>query len=194
MAPFKQIFFLLNLSDSGAIVRRYMVVNGFDGVLTMLGLLVGFVISPATDLHVVISACLGAAVALGVSGISSAYISESAERQHALNELQQAMAKDLEETAHGQAARWVPWLVAVANGLAPFLLSICVLLPLFLASHGMVLPASPLYIAITIAVVLIFSLGVYLARLTRASWLKSGLQTALVAGITVLLIYLLAGD
>ncbi|MDF2177623.1 hypothetical protein P2G88_05110 [Aliiglaciecola sp. CAU 1673] len=194
MTLLQKIGFLLELTRTQGIIRRYMVVNGFDGALTMLGLLIGFVISPTHDLKVVISACLGAAVALGVSGVSSAYISESAERQHALNELQQAMAKNMQDTAHGQAARWVPLVVALANGFAPFCLSLCILLPLFLANHGLQLPASPLTIAIAIAFVLIFFLGVYLARLTKASWLKSGLQTALVAGVTVVLIYLLAGD
>jgi len=64
--------FALQFSRSQDILRRYFVVNGFDGVLTMLGLLTGFYLGGATDLGIVIGVCLGAAVALGISGVTSA--------------------------------------------------------------------------------------------------------------------------
>ena len=72
--------FLLHITGTHGIVRRYFVVNGFDGALTMLGLIMGFLVSGPASLGVIISACLGAAIALGVSGVSSAYVSEVAER------------------------------------------------------------------------------------------------------------------
>ena len=78
MASFGKIGFLLQITRSHGIVRRYFVVNGFDGALTMLGILSGFHVSEARDLRLVLGACLGAAIALGMSGLSSAYISERA--------------------------------------------------------------------------------------------------------------------
>ena len=83
----KQFQLLLSISHSHLIARRYFVVNGFDGALTMLGLLMGFYISGDVVLSVIITACMGTAIALAVSGISSAYISESAEKQQELKEL-----------------------------------------------------------------------------------------------------------
>jgi len=65
----------LHLLRAGNITRRYLVTNGFDGALTMLGMLTGFYTSGMTNLSVAISACLGAAIALFVSGLSSAYLS-----------------------------------------------------------------------------------------------------------------------
>jgi hypothetical protein len=41
----KQIKILLQVSHSEEIMRRYFVVNGFDGALTMLGLLMGFYVA-----------------------------------------------------------------------------------------------------------------------------------------------------
>ena len=76
-----QARFLLEISRTHGIMRRYFVVNGFDGALTMLGLITGFLVSAPVELAVVIGSCLGAAIALGVSGVSSAYISEAAERR-----------------------------------------------------------------------------------------------------------------
>lgn len=193
MKLFQQAEFLLRITRTHDIVRRYFVVNGFDGALTMLGMIIGFLVSEPAELSLVINACLGAAIALGVSGVSSAYISESAERKHALGKLEDAMISDLRKSAHGEAARLAPMLIALVNGSAPLIISLLILIPLWLANAGMVLPLSPLYSAIIIALLLIFLLGVFLGRIAGISWLRSGLQTLLVAVLTAVLIYLFAG-
>lgn len=174
-------------------MRRYFVVNGFDGALTMLGLIIGFLISASANLSVIINVCLGAAIALGMSGVSSAYVSESAERRRALGELEEAMVTDLQESAHGEAARLTPLLIALVNGLAPLIISLLILTPLWLANAGVTLPVAPLYAAVMIALLLIFLLGVFLGRIAGISWLRSGIQTLLVAIVTAALIYLFAG-
>lgn len=189
----QRIGFLLRITRSGDIVRRYFVVNGFDGALTMLGLIIGFLISNTTDLVIVVNVCLGAAVALGMSGISSAYISEVAERRRALIKLEKAMVDDLGDSAHGAAARGIPVLIALVNGSAPLVISLLILLPLLLPGLGSMLPVSPLYAAVAIAVLLIFLLGVFLGRVAQDSWLRSGIRTLLIAALTVVLIYLLTG-
>ncbi len=186
----QRLFFLLRISESQDIIRRYFVVNGFDGALTMLGIVMGFALAEPADLRVVISACLGAAIALGVSGLSSAYISEVAERRKALHELEQAMIRDLEESAHGEAARWMPLLVGLVNGLSPLLISLLIMLPLWLARMGMVLLFSPLLLSMVVALLVVFLLGVFLGRISGVSWLRSGLQTIVVALATISLVYL----
>jgi predicted membrane protein (TIGR00267 family) len=188
-----QVKLLHSISRTSDIVRRYFVVNGFDGALTMLGMIIGFMISATDDLTVIINACLGAAIALGMSGLSSAYVSEVAERKRALSKLEEAMITDLGRTAHGDAARWVPVWIALVNGLAPLLISLLILLPLWLSRAGMVLPLSPLYAAIIVALLLIFMLGVLLGQVAGISWLRSGIQTLLVALVTATLIYLFTG-
>ncbi len=185
-----QVRFLLGITRSSDILRRYFVVNGFDGALTMLGLIIGFLASGASDLRVVINVCLGAAIALGMSGLSSAYVSEVAERRRALGKLEEAMITSLQDSAHGEAARGVPLLIALANGLAPLLISLSILSPLFLDQAGLPLPLPPLYAAIVVALLVIFLLGIFLGRVSGISWLRSGIQTLLVAVMTVALIYL----
>lgn len=185
-----QASFLLRITHSRDIMRRYFVVNGFDGALTMLGLILGFLLSGTSDPTIVINVCLGAAIALGMSGLSSAYVSEAAERKRALNQLEKAMIDDLHESAHGEAARGVPLMIALVNGLAPLVMSLLILVPLFLARSGIPLPISPLYAAIVVALLIIFLLGVFLGRISGVSWLRSGIQTLLVAIVTAALIYL----
>jgi len=185
--------FLLRITHTQGIVRRYFVVNGFDGALTMLGMIIGFLVSAPANLTIIINTCLGAAIALGVSGISSAYISEAAERKRALENLEKAMVTDLQKSAHGEAVRWVPLLIALVNGSAPLAISLLILTPLWLSNAGIPLPISPLYVSIIVALLLIFLLGVFLGRIAGISWLRSGIRTLLVAVVTVALIYLFIG-
>lgn len=194
MSLFQQAKFLLRINRTHDIMRRYFVVNGFDGALTMLGLIIGFLVSTPADLSLIINACLGAAIALGVSGVSSAYVSESAERKRALVKLEEAMISNLQESAHGEAARLAPIFIALVNGLAPLIISLLILIPLWLSNAGVPLPLSPLYMAIIIALLLVFLLGVFLGRIAGVSWLRSGVQTLLVAITTAVLIYIFAGS
>ena len=194
MNPLGQASHWLSITSSHDILRRYFVVNGFDGALTMLGLIMGFLISEPTDLSVTINACLGAAIALGMSGLGSAYVSEAAERRHALGELENAMLSDLQQSTHGKAARIVPLFVVLVNGLAPLIISLLILVPLWLANAGFSLPLAPLHCAVVVALALIFLLGVFVGRTAGVSWLRSGIQTLLVAITTTGLIYLLVGQ
>jgi len=185
-----RVGFLLRITRTHGIARRYFVVNGFDGALTMLGILTGFQVGGVEDLRVVISACVGAAVALAMSGLSSAYISERAERRKALAELEESMIVDLKGSAHGSAARWVPLLIAAVNGLAPLVLSLIIILPLCLAHLGLPLPFPPLVMAIAAALALIFLLGVFLGQIGNTLWLWSGVQALLIALCTMAIILL----
>ncbi len=190
MSLLRQVKFLLRITRTNHILRRYFVVNGFDGALTMLGLIIGFLVSTPADLSLIINACLGAAIALGVSGVSSAYVSESAERKRALGKLEGAMISNLQDSAHGKAARLVPILIALVNGSAPLIISLLILVPLWLSNAGISLPLPPLYAAIIIALLLVFLLGVFLGRIAGISWMRSGIQTMLVAIMTAVLIYM----
>lgn len=188
----KDLRLFVRITRSQAIIRRYFVVNGFDGALTMLGLTIGFRVGGEAELPVMISACVGAAVALGVSGITSAYMSESAERQKALRDLEQAMATNLNHTAHGMAARLVPLLIAMVNGLAPLVISLVIITPLWLVRSEVDLPWPALDTAIGLAFVIIFFLGTFLGRVSGEFWLWSGIRTVCIALITAVIIMIVS--
>jgi predicted membrane protein (TIGR00267 family) len=190
MPPLEQLRFLLHITRSSGIARRYFVTNGFDGALTMLGLAMGFRISGGVAPVVMIAACMGTAIALGMSGLSSAYISEAAERRRELRELEEAMLVDLNASAHARAARLVPVLIALVNGMAPFLISLLIMTPLWLEYFGIPVKPSPIDAAIIVAFLLIFLIGVFLARVSGGFWLWAGLRTVAVAAVTSLLILL----
>jgi predicted membrane protein (TIGR00267 family) len=168
-------------------MRRYFVVNGFDGALTMLGLSMGFYVSNEASIGVMLTACLGAAVALFMSGVTSAFLSEWEERKRSLAELERAMVADLSESVHAEAARAVPFVIALVNGLAPLSISVVIITPLILARAGIDLPLSGLEATIALAFIVIFLLGVFLGHVGGGFWLWSGLRTVLIAVATALI-------
>ena len=189
-----QLTWLLTLTRSHVIARRYFVVNGFDGALTMLGLLVGFYVSDDVGLPVVMNACLGVAIALGMSGVRSAYISEFAEKQRELRELEKAMVADLGQSAHGRAARLLPVVIACVNGAAPLAISLVILLPMLAAPLLKPLSILPLESAFALALIIIFLLGVYLGRISHTFWLWAGLRTLFIAAATTALIFTISPE
>ncbi len=157
----------------------------------MLGLVVGFYVSEEVRIPVVINACLGVAIALGMSGVSSAYISEAAEKKLELRELEQAMVTDLDKSAHGQAARLLPMFIAFVNGMAPLGISLLILLPLWITPSIAPLNIRPLESSFVMALIIIFLLGVYLGQVGQTFWLWAGLRTLLIASATTGLIFAL---
>jgi len=188
MAWLRHLMFLLAITQSTGIARRYFVVNGFDGAMTILGLLSGFYASGGVNPSLAVSACVGAAIALGASGVSSAYLSESAERRKALRELEAAMVARLHDSAHDEAARLVPFVIAVVNGLAPLLICILITLPLWMAERQAFAAADPLLASIVLTIAVIFLLGAFLGRISQSHWLLSGLRAVLIAVATGALI------
>lgn len=184
----QRIRFLLNLSRAHGISRRYFFTNGYDGALTMLGLNVGFYSTGNVPTHIAINACLGAAIALFVSGLTSAYISESEERKKELVELERAMVVSLGDTEYGRATQWVPIWIALVNGFSPLLVSLFIISPLWMSQFEVYLPIPPLESTISFAFLTIFLLGLFLGKVSGTFWLWTGLRTLAIAVITCLLI------
>ena len=124
--------------------------------------------------------------------LTGAYISETAERKLELERLEGAMIVDLGESAHGKAARLMPFLIAFINGSAPFLVALIIIFPLALGHWYPQLIPQPLETASLLAFLVIFLLGVFIGRISGRFWLWSGLRTLVVAFITTLLIYLIS--
>jgi len=154
----------------------------------MLGLNMGFYTTGNVPIPTAINACLGAAIALCISGLSSAYISESEERKKELLELERAMVADLGDTEYGRAAQWVPIWIALVNGFAPLLISLFIISPLWMNQLGVYLPLPPLESAIVFAFLAIFFLGLFLGKVSGSFWLGAGLRALLIAVVTGLII------
>ena len=85
------------MTNLWAIARRYLVNNFYDGMLTVLGILLGFFVLVlkegviSIDSHLVILTGVGSSISMFISGITGSYLSEKAEQKKIKEELNKAM-------------------------------------------------------------------------------------------------------
>jgi len=90
-----------DLSNLGIIVRRKFFNNAFDGALTCAGIVSGsfifFLSNPGLSSTIIIITGLSTALAIGISGLWGAFLSEEAERKKKLIDLNKEMGIHKEE-------------------------------------------------------------------------------------------------
>jgi len=89
-----------DIVNVGEIARRYFVINAFDGVLTIMGVLMGNMAAGVANPNIVITTGLSTRIAMGISGLWGSYLTESAERKHDLDELSSSTLTDLNNSPH----------------------------------------------------------------------------------------------
>ncbi|MBL7064872.1 MAG: hypothetical protein ISS49_11800 [Anaerolineae bacterium] len=168
------------------IARRALANNAFDGVLTTIGVLMGQYMVGIRDASIVIRIGVATSISIGISGLWGAYLAESAERRRELAELERISLTDLGETKIGRASRMAVIVVSLVDGLSPFVSSLIVLIPMFIAPLiGNILVSYALSIAV--ALVSLFGLGMFLGHISGRSLIGYGLRTT-VAGIVAIVI------
>jgi predicted membrane protein (TIGR00267 family) len=173
------------------IARRYFAMNAFDGVLTIIGVLMGNFTAGVEEARIVVTTGLATCVAMGISGLWGAYLTEAAERQRELQDLEEVTLTDLGETRLGEASRAAVVIVAVVDGLSPFLAALVVLSPFFFPRLFPSIQWTYLT-AIVMALIALFGLGVFLGRVSRRNVFIYGIRTV-VAGVISIIISLLLG-
>jgi predicted membrane protein (TIGR00267 family) len=176
----------------GPIARRYFVKNGFDGSMTMLGIIVGAWVVNVTQTEIIVTAGLGACLAMGISGVSGAYMTERAERKRDLKDLETAMMVNLKDSVITDATTFVSFYAALVDGGSPILTALISLSPFFLVVHNL-LPIQNAYMSsLVITLVTLFMLGIYLGKIAKENALLYGIQT-LIAGLATVAIALMLG-
>jgi predicted membrane protein (TIGR00267 family) len=169
------------ISEVGELVRRYVALNAFDGVLTTLGILVGGYLGGVDSPRTLLLVGLSTATAMAVSGFYGSYLVEKAERGRALRELEESTLSSLEGTDISAASRYATIVIALADGGSPSLASAIALIPfLFSGAIGM---TAAYAIGATIAFVECFALGVFLGRVSRERLVLSGLKLVVAGGL-----------
>lgn len=169
------------------IARRYFVLNGFDGILTVLGITAGSFSTGVGDPKVLITSSLGAAIALGVSGVSGAYITEKAERLKKFKELQRDMLSDLEGSVHKKNVTQRSIAISIVNGASPFLCALLSTVPYFFPLLGLGTMEVAYYASAGVALSLLGLLGAFLGKISRESLISYGLKMIGVGVLTAVL-------
>jgi predicted membrane protein (TIGR00267 family) len=171
------------------IVRRYFAVNGFDGVITSIGILVGNYIIRVTEYKHVIIAGSAICISLGVSGVWSAYNSETAERKRELDDLEESTLHNLDKTIISRAQKFAVVVLAVVNGLSPVVTAFIPLIPFL---FGKYIPINICYYSgFALAFLILFGIGLFLGKISRSNLLISGIKMLVAGGFCIALSLLL---
>jgi predicted membrane protein (TIGR00267 family) len=185
---FEEIRTYIEVTGATKILRRYFAMNAFDGAMTSLGVVIGAYLSQIHEPRSIIGVVITSGIAMMVSGFSGTYMAESAERSRSLNELEDAMLINLDDTMYGRASRFVSLFAAIVDGSAPFLAAVPSLVP-FLLVPGLLAIEAGFLVSVVASLSTLFTLGVYLGKISGENILMNGVKMV-VAGIAVALIAL----
>lgn len=189
---FRRIRSYLRITQMTPIARRYFIKNGFDGSMTVLGIIVGSWVVGVTKPEIIVTAGLGASLAMGVSGLFGAYMTEKAERKRHLKTLEAAMLTDLSNSIQDKASGFVSVYAAFIDGASPMLTAVIALIPFILTLAGIFVIWDAYVVSFALILATLFSLGLYLGRIAKENIWLYGVQTV-AAGIIIVTIILLLG-
>jgi predicted membrane protein (TIGR00267 family) len=191
LGSLKKLRGYLKISGVASISRRYFVMNSFDGAMAILGVVVGAYGSGAINPRIVIGAGLGAAIAMGASGFSGAYLTERAERKRKLLVMKKAMLADVSNSIHGRAMKVATVWAALIDGLSPMVTAIIPMIPFFMNSLGLISIDQAIWYSVSSIMCILFLLGAYLGRISKESMLRSGGRMVIVAVLAALVSWLI---
>ena len=187
---FGKVRVYLRITKASGIARRYFVMNGFDGAMTVFGIVLGSWIAGVSKSQIIVLAGLGACLAMGLSGFFGALMAEKAERERHLKEMEEA-TNDKVDPIHYEAARFVAFYVAFIDGLSPALTAIISLMPFILVSVGLMPIWNAYVISLTLSLATLFLLGIYLGKVAKENGWFYGVAMLTVGAFTALIVFLI---
>lgn len=181
-----KIKYFNKLAEIDEIARRYFALNSFDGVLMILGIIIANFIASIKDYRIIITTCIGAAVAVTISGIWGAYLTESAERTGKMKKLEKRVGLSFKKSPLHKAHSFAAILLAMINGLSSLFAALIIISPFFFFSSI----SSAYYTAIALAFLILFLIGMFLGSISKNNLFLSGIKI-LLAGLICSIIILI---
>jgi predicted membrane protein (TIGR00267 family) len=182
----------VKITGADEIGRRYFIKNGFDGALTMLGIVVGTFLAGVHEPKIVIGAGIGATLAMGMSGLFGTYLTERAERTRYVKKLERAMVTNLDETVWDEASTFVTFWAAIIDGLSPALVAVLAVIPFIASDLGMMDFFTSLVASLMILSITLFLMGSYIGKIAGENLPINGLKMLSVGVLTAIIVILLS--
>ncbi len=175
------------LTDLESVSRRYFVIGFFDGILTVLGMIVGAHLSGEASPRLILSAGIATAIALGISSAWGAFEAERVEQKVMKKEKEKALLVNNRECAIDRAHRYATYISSTVHGIAPIIASMIPLLPYAL------LPVEEAYVVSIIAgLASLFIVGAAIGRVAGFNIVISGMRMFLAGVLTMLVVLFLS--
>lgn len=207
------------MSNLGEIARRKFFNNCFDGALTCAGIVSGFFIlflnEPTRNVpNTIIITGFATAIAIGISGLWGAFLSEEAERTKKVIDMKREMAisddedeeltdqlekekrskkkseKNKKPTLLEKAENFATLIASLVDGAAPVLGSSLPLIPFF---FGTALSPIHFVISYVILIGLLVYLGFFLGKISGGGRVRYALHLV-TAGVVTLIVSILLGQ
>ena len=173
------------ITDLSSVSRRYFVIGFFDGVLTILGLIMGAHLSGEASNNLIISAGIATALALGISSGFGAYEAEIIEQNIKKKEIEKAMLSNVGgviDSAHKVAI----YFSAFIHGIAPLIASLIPLIPYAILPLDLAF-----YSSMVLGFISLFLVGFIFGIISKMNVLIAGLKFVLAGVITLVVITVL---
>jgi len=164
------------LIKKNEIIRRYIVMNSFDGVLTILGIVIAMLVAGALEPNLVIISSIGVIIATGVSGIWGGYSAEKAERKRTLKTLEKHLLRKLGKTRIEKEYKKMSLMMGLANGLSSSIVSFILIIPFFLAQLNFIGKIEAYFYSILLIIIALFSLGWFVGGIAKEHKIKQGIE------------------
>ena len=173
--------------DISSISRRYFVIGFFDGVLTVLGMIMGAHLSGDASKELIISAGIATALALGISSGWGAFEAERAEQIIAKMEKKKALLKDVKGCAIDKAHEFAMIVSSIVHGVAPIPAAVIPIMPyLFFPLN------QAFYFALALGLLSLFIVGMFLGKISKTNLIVSGLRMVTAGFVTLLVVTILS--
>ncbi len=175
------------MTDIVSISRRYFVIGFFDGVLTILGMVMGAHLSGKASTEIILTAGVATALALGISSGWGAFEAERVEQTLEADEKRRMLLRDTKGCTIDKAHAFATYVSSIVHGIAPIPAATVPLIPyLFLP------PDEAFKATLLIGFSLLFLVGTMMGRIARRNILISGLRMVIAGLLTLALVTLLS--
>ncbi len=159
---------------------RYIILGTIDGILAILGIIVGLS-STTVDAGVIIKAALGGGIALCLTNGIGSYLAESAVEYGKLSEVEAALLQDLKDTRIEKMARRNIIVDSFLHGGSSFIGSLVPILPFIFIPDGIAV-----YASIGLAILALVMLGLFSGRISGQGYIKSAIKMVFLGAVVVI--------
>src|SRR3989338_7367322 len=176
------------IAEIDEIARRYFALNSFDGVLMILGIIIANFFASIADKKIILVTSIGAMVAVTISGMWGAYLTEHAERTGEIKKLEKKVGLSFRKTPIHHAHIFATISLSLINGLSSLFAALIIISPFFFSFIDIKIAY---YIAISLAFLILFLLGVFLGKISKSNLIVYGIKLILAGIVCSIIIFLI---